>query len=219
MRLHRFVLAALILLIAPPAFAQEWIDYNSREHFFHVNFPSQPTVERSTWTSEYGASLPEHVFSAEARGRRYVITVVDFTDIQAIHAKRVKDCPPDAHTGCSGSGSTGVGSWIVDLRGAPLYAAGPFLQRDAKVTFFGWNFVDLVEGLQIQLTNNADQSRTFVAIYMHENRLYILEATVPPRSPEPGAFLQSLQFLDADGKAIRYRTIYSNGFPTPPRLR
>jgi len=32
----------------------------------------------------------------------------------------------------------------------------------------------LVEGHQLQLTN-ADQSRTFVGIYLHENRLYILK--------------------------------------------
>ena len=219
MRLNRLVPAALILLIAVPALAQEWIDYDSREHFFHVNFPSAPKVEKSTWTSEYGASLPEHVFRAEARGRHYTITVVDYTNLQTIQAERAKNCPPDAHTGCSGSESSGVGSWRVDLRGAPLYAARPFLQRDGKVTFFGWSFVDLVEGLQIQLTSNADQSRTLVGIYMHENRLYILEATVPRGAPEPGQFQQSLQFLDKEGRTVRYQTIYSNGFPRPPRLR
>ena len=52
------------------------------------------------------------------------------------------------------------------------------MQRDAKVTHYMWNFIDLVEGHQLQLTNNKDKSRTFVAIYMHENRLYILEGTV-----------------------------------------
>jgi hypothetical protein len=219
MRLNRLLPAAFTLLIAMPAVAQDWIDYDNREHFFHVNFPSQPKVQTSTWTSEYGARLPEHTFRAEARGRQYIITVVDYTNLERVHAARVKDCPPEVHTGCTGSESSGVGSWRVDLRGAPLYAARTFLQRDAKITFFGWSFVDLVEGIQIQLTNNADQSRTFVGIYMHEDRLYILEATVPRGAPEPGQFQQSLQFLDKAGEAIRYQTIYSNGYPRPPRLR
>ena len=54
---------------------------------------------------------------------------------------------------------------------------------------------------------------------MHENRLYILEATVPARAPEPGLFQQSLQFVDADGASIRYASIYVVGHPPPDRLR
>ena len=50
-----------------------------------------------------------------------------------------------------------------------------------------WNNVDFVEGHQLQLTN-ADGSRTLAAIYMHENKLYILEGTVPEGYPEPGIF-------------------------------
>src|SRR5678815_503397 len=80
-----------------------------------------------------------------------------------------------------------------------------------------WNFIDLVEGHQLQLTNNADKSRTFVAIYMHDNRLYISEGTVPDGDPEPGLFQQSLGFVDSDGNGIRYRDYYDNDYPPPPR--
>jgi hypothetical protein len=86
------------------------------------------------------------------------------------------------------------------------------------VTFFGWSFIDLVEGRQLHLTN-PDGSRTFAGIYMHENRLYILEATVPRGLPEPGLFQQSLGFIDKDGRGIRYESVYSNGFPVPRRVR
>ena len=57
---------------------------------------------------------------------------------------------------------------------------------------------------------NPDQSRTFAGIYLHESRLYILEATVPAKAPQPGLLQQSLSFLDAAGKKVRYPTIYSN---------
>ena len=107
---------------------------------------------------------------------------------------------------------------MVDVQGAITYSAWQFFQRDSDLTYFGWNFVDLVDGRQLHLTN-PDQSRTFVAIYMHEDRLYILEATVPPGYPEPGLFQQSLRFLDNDGNTIRYRSVYVNGLPVPDRLR
>ena len=40
------------------------------------------------------------------------------------------------------------------------YAAFKFIQRDAKVTAHVWNWQDLVEGFELHLTNNADESRT-----------------------------------------------------------
>ena len=92
------------------------------------------------------------------------------------------------------------------------------MQRDAKLTSFVWNFVDLVEGHQLQLTNNADKSRTFAGIYMHENKLYIIEGTVPGNYPEPGLFQQSLGWLDENGVGLRYQSYYSNGYPPPPRV-
>ena len=92
------------------------------------------------------------------------------------------------------------------------------MQRDAKTTYFVWNFVDLVEGHQIQLTNNADKSRTFAGVYMHENKLYIIEGTVPAGYPEPGLFQQSLGWLDENGVGLRYQTYYSNSYPPPPRV-
>ena len=104
------------------------------------------------------------------------------------------------------------------MRGAIDYATWNFLQRDAKVTHYAYYNADLIEGRRLQLTN-ADRSRTFAAIHMHENRLYILEGTVSASSPPPGLFQQSLGFLDKEGNRVRYETIYSNGFPPPRRTR
>ena len=102
-----------------------------------------------------------------------------------------------------------------DLRGALGYAVSSFLQRDAKVTY-AFADSDRVEGRRIQLTN-ADQSRTFVAVYMHENRLYILDGTVSPSAPPPALFQQNFGFFDKDGVRMRYRTLYSNLYAPPPR--
>jgi len=61
----------------------------------------------------------------------------------------------------------------------------------------------VVEGLQLVITN-SDQSSTYAGLYLHAQRLYILEATVPAGSPPQGLFQQSLAFLDDDGNQIRY---------------
>ena len=57
---------------------------------------------------------------------------------------------------------------------------------------------------------------------MHENRLYILEATVPRGAPAPGLFQISMRFLDDEYQAVRYEweetRLYSNGYPPPARV-
>jgi hypothetical protein len=60
---------------------------------------------------------------------------------------------------------------------------------------------------------NPDRSRTFAGIYLHESRLYILEATAPEDAPPPGLFQQSLTLLDEKGARVRYNNIYSNRLP------
>jgi len=218
MPLMRLIPAAFILFTPALSFAQGWIEYVSRPDFFAVNFPGQPKVQDFMYLSERAGRFPARLYTAAQGPSRYAVTVADYTDAERIHTERAKNCPPDAHTGCSGSPTMGVGAWIVDVRGAMEFAARKYIQSDSKVTFFGWNFIDLVEGRQIHLTN-PDGSRTFVAIHMHVNRLYVLEATVPKGYPEPGLFQQSLQFLDKEGKTVRYVSVYTNMMPPPPRSR
>ena len=214
MRLITMMLSILVLASAGPAGAQEWIEYESPQGGFTVNFPGQPRVSETTFKSEYGYSLPARIYSAERGRERYSVTVVEYGGIQQMGIKRAMGCPPGAEP-CRGSQNTGEGYWKMDVGGATVFATWQFLQRPAKVTHLMWNFIDLVEGQQLQLTNNADQSRTFVFIAMHLDRLYIFEGTVPAENPEPGLFQQSVGFLDYKGRRVRYQTVYSNRFPPP----
>ena len=187
-----------------------------------MNFPAEPKVTQTTYKSEYGADLPARVYSV-ARGReRYSMTVVDYHPVEKLLTDKAKKCPPYADERCTGIGAgvaVGLGYWKTDIRGALVWASWQFMQRDVTVTHYMWNFIDLVEGHQLQLTSHADRSRTFVSIYMHENRLYIMEGTVPDGDPEPGLFQQSLGFVDKDGNGIRYRDYYDNDYPPPPLNR
>jgi len=211
------LLAILLLLASVLSHAQGWIEYRNIEEGFGVNFPGEPTVEEFVWHSEYGADLPARIYRADTARGNYSVTVVDYREAERILTERARDCPDGAET-CSGTpASTGAGYWRVDMQGSMVYAAWQFLKRNAEVTHFGWHFLELVEGLQLQLTN-PDQSRTFAGIYLHADRLYILEATVPQGRRGMGLFQQSLLFLDANGNRIRYERIYHNSAPPPPRV-
>ena len=56
-------------------------------------------------------------------------------------------------------------------------------------------------------------SRSYVAIYLHENRLYVLDATVTKGQPPPLIFQQSFAMLGPDGNTVRYQSLYYNRFP------
>ncbi|MDA1185180.1 MAG: hypothetical protein O2930_11120 [Acidobacteria bacterium] len=214
MRLIALVSAAFVLLASGPAFAQEWIEYASQEDFFTVNFPVEPTVREITFPTEYRATLPARVYSAENGRSRYSVTVVDYTDIQAVHARRLEGCDGASRT----EANLCTNPWVGELRGALDYAVAEFLQRDAKVTDYSYYNAERVEGRRLQITN-ADRSRTFAAIHMHENRLYIFEGTVPQGAPPPGLFQQSLGFIDEEGIRVRYESPYANLYPAPPRVQ
>jgi hypothetical protein len=215
------VAAVLALWLAAPAVAQEWTEFASREDRFSLNFPGPPRVTTTTYKSQFGADLPARVYSAEQGPSRFSMTVVDYRPIERILTEKAKSCPAGAETclgGSNPSSSTGAGYWKADVAGAIVYATWQFMQRDAKVTQLIWSNIDLVEGHMLHLAN-ANGSRTFASVFMHDNKLYIGEATVPAGAPEPGLFQQSLGWIDEEGRSIRYQTLYHHGFPVPARAR
>lgn len=218
MRLTSFIAAIFLLSVSGSASAQEWIEFKSLDDRFTANFPGQPTITQTTYASQFGAELPARVYSATQGQSRYSLTVADFSQIEMILAEKAKACPAGAETCRGGGSSTGPGYSRADYNGAIIYATWQFMQRDAKVTHFLWNNIDLVGGHQIHLTNR-DGSRTLAAVYMHDHKLYISEGTVPEGYPEPGLFQQSLGWLDEKGTGVRYQTLYHHAFPAPPRGR
>lgn len=203
MRLIILNLACVICVSAAPAHAQEWIEYINPEEGFTVNVPGQPQVREITWPSEYGMTFSGRVYSAARGAERYSITVIDYRTAEQQYAALNR--PPSFQQAIY---------WQIDIMASIQYAATKlFRQRPGvKVTYDAWHYIDLVEGHMLHLTN-ADQSVTYASIYLHENRLYILEGTVQAGAPEPGLFIQSLGFLDAQGARVRYREIYSNRLP------
>jgi hypothetical protein len=220
MRFKLLISSALVLATAGPLFAQEeYTEFASKEERFTVTFPGKPVITETTWTSEYGAVLPARVYTVSGITGTHTLTVVDYRPVERILLEKAKSCPLGAET-CQGVGDTGLGYWKNDVRGAVTYAIAKMLtERDVKVTHLMWNFMELVVGNEIQLTNNKDQSRTFASAYMHDNRLILAESTVPKGFPPPTVLQQSLGWLDENGRGIRYQYPYYNEpDPTVPKV-
>lgn len=211
MRAPALVCVAMLTVPALAA-AQGWTEYVNREDGFRVDFPGQPAVTETTFPSEYGSDLPARVHTVVRGPERYSVTVVDYREIQRLAEERAtKTCPTSfGDERACGLNLAGRGYWKEEIGGALLHATFGFVRRDAKMTHLAWAWQDLVEGHELHLVNNADQSRTFAYIAMHRNRLYILEGTAPESYAPPALFQQSLGFVDPDGRGVRYQSVYSN---------
>jgi hypothetical protein len=199
--------------------AQEYVEFKSMQDRFSIVFPAQPKVTDTTYTSEFKSVLPSRIYSVDQGQSHFKVTVVDYNNIQAIATEKAKACPPGSEA-CSGTAteasSTGAGYWKPDIEGAVIHATWELMSRpNEKAVYLGWANMNLVEGHMVNLVNDKDKSRTSAAIYMHENKLYIIEGTVPAGYPVPDFFQQSVGWLDENGRDIRYLTIYHNGFPKP----
>jgi protein tyrosine phosphatase (PTP) superfamily phosphohydrolase (DUF442 family) len=206
--------AACILACAAGVAAQQdtWTEFVSREDGFRITFPGAPNVQAITWTSQMGYPLPARVYNVDRDRARYSVTVADYRGIEKLGIAKSQSCTPGAET-CIGGQTriVGPGYWKSDVHGAITYAVFKLLQRDAKLTGMTWNWAEQVEGTLLQFTNNADQSRTSASIYMHDNRLYVIEGTVPKGYPEPELFKMSIGFIRPDGTESNiYSSVYNN---------
>jgi hypothetical protein len=203
----------LALSMSAPAAGQEWEEYVNVLDGFKINFPGQPKVMETTWKSQLNYVLPARIYTADRGRERYSLTVVDYAPIEQMGVERAKTCPPgNANCRANAGPALGAGYARHDERGAIVYATFKLLQRDAKLNYLSWEWMDMVEGHVVQLTNNADQSHTFAWVGMHNRKLYIIEGTVPAGRPEPGLFQQSIGWVDKDGNGIRYQIVYSNSY-------
>ncbi len=180
MRLIPLIPAALIVSLAQPVSAQDWTRFVSTEDGFSANFPGQPKVETITYTTEYRQQLPARVYSASDPLGRYSTTVVDYRNIEKLHADRAAKC-----RAAQGDGDSCQNDFRLDLAGATDHEVWNFMQRDGvKITHYMYYFVELVSGRLLQM-NNPDKTRTFAAIHQHAGRLYIHQATVDLRNAGP----------------------------------
>ena len=187
-------LSTLLLLVSTQVAAQlQWAEYTDESELFSVNFPADPVVVEGIYHSEYGAIFPLKTYTVEIDDYFYQATVINYSEAQQTYLEMTDRTDE----------GTSPRLWIYDQLGAMAFMAQKFRNRGGEVTFDAWHHIDMIEGHQLQITN-PDKSRTFAGIYLHNSRLYVTEATVPPDALPQGLFQQSLGFLDEDGVRTRY---------------
>lgn len=180
MRFGRMV-AAFVALSASTPLAQgsgstpEWIEYTDRTDRFTINLPHQPTIRETMYPPQRGQPVPARVYTVDDGPRRYSVTVVNLATIRE----------------------------PSDIKGSVAWEAWNFRKRGGEISYDAYAQVDRIEGHQLHITN-PDKTVSFVGIYVHARRLYILEARVPPSTPGALQFQQSLFILDEQGQRIRY---------------
>ena len=198
MLIRRFILSASALSFSWLSFARDWTEFVSMEDRFRMFGPGLPEVEEISYPSEYGVEYPARVYIYEDDPNRYSLTVVDYSDAQRIHSERTNKTSAD----------DGSIYWSVDVLGSIAYAAWNIRRRGGEVTYDAFHYIQRVDGHQLQITN-ANQSRTYAGIYLHDLRLYIVEATSPAGRPPPTIFQQSLELLNEDGETFNYRYLHT----------
>ena len=194
---QKIIPVVLLLFVSGASFAQNWVEYRNQSDSFSLNVPPnvEPTIEEITYPSEYDAVFPGRVYTFKNGESIYSVTIIDYTNSFDIHQARTNTTEADAPVNYE--------YWRIDVIASVAYAATKFRNRGGVVNYDAWHHIDRVAGHQLNITN-PDKSRSYVGIYLHKDRLFIIEATVPKGSPPQGQFQQSLAFLDKDGTRIRY---------------
>ena len=185
----------ITLLLSNPSYGQSWVTYQNMTDRFTINIPpeTEPTIEEITYPSEYDAVFPGRVYTVKKGDSAYSVTVIDYTDSYNIHQARNNTTEADAP----------YNYWRIDVIASVTFAATKYRNRGGTVNYDAWHHIDRVAGHQLNITN-ADQSSSYVGMYLHKAKLYIIEARVPEGYPPQGHFQQSLGFLDEDRIRIRY---------------
>jgi hypothetical protein len=192
------VLAVIVALLPGSALAAEeaeWAEFASPEDGFTINFPGQPVVETITYLSEYGAELPARVYRARDGAGRFSVTVVDYNPVERLLTEKAKACARGLER-CLGNPAFGAGYWKTDVMGAVVYATWRLMQRDAKLTYYWHDFIQLVDGHLMQF-KDSDGSQTHALVSMYETKVYIVEGTTPGNDPTALLFREGFQFANA----------------------
>ena len=209
-----------LALAAQTGQAQEWSQYLAFDDRFSVDFPTDPSVQETTYETEYGFTLPARIYSAEDGFGTYSVTAVDWSEAEALHAAAYEACERaiDDLRGGDNPGHCSRLYYEREIRGATLHAAFGLIERGTEVTHLGSANTEMVEGIGIQLLKE-DGSRWYAVIFWHNYHLFIANAIAPQGMPPPLLFSTSLGFLDEQGRRITYGERYTPLYPVPYRTR
>ena len=165
MRLRAFFFA---MMLAGPAVADEWNEFQPPDHSFTVNFPTAPTIATTVYRTADGRAFDAHVYYTKQEGGAFTLMVTEIpetgsqTQEDALMADAVKKM-------------TEGGTIKLDI------------QHRIR-----WNY-----GRQLAIAG-INGGYAYIAVFHHNNRLYQIEgkAFVAGGQAEVDAmrFQQSLDF-------------------------
>jgi len=179
MNVLKLVPAALLLFFANTASAQNWFEYQNLDDLFSVNFPEEPTVSETPYTSEYDSPFVARKYSASDGNVEYMVTVVNMENSARDPGRRG-----------------------TEWRGAIGFHATK-LRHTGEVTYDAYGEINVIPGHQLQITL-PDGRRNFANLHFHGHRLYIIEAIAPADLPPPALFQASFAVVDEEGNSLRY---------------
>jgi len=176
MRFTNLIPAALAVLLAVPAYAQTaWEEYTNREDHFTVNFPGEPAVETIAYKTAKGTSLPGHVYSA-------------------------KDARGGEYR------VTVINYATAPAEGATaVEEAAKTLRTKGQIKYDGVEHQNNMRSQRISVVLPNGRFLLTETLMDRANHLFIMEADTAPNVPPPAQFQASLQVLDDNGIALRYK--------------
>ncbi len=159
-------------LIPVAAVAQDWKVYPYPDAGFAVQFPVPPTVEKSSFTTPAGVSLPMTRYAARLARIAYTLEVVDFSSAKPSGASAV--AATEKSFGATGKVTVAIDARINRTFGRELSVNGADGSRSAIGIFFVNDHLYVLDGESLPPNAIA-------------------------RSGDAIRFQQSLQFIGANG--------------------
>jgi hypothetical protein len=156
------------IVLAYPAAAADWKEYESPDHSFTVHFPTDPNIEMTAYRTPDGRSFDAHIYSAMQETGLFTLTVADVPEIGS---------------------QTQEGALMSDA--VKKMTDGSLIKFDIE------HRIRWVYGRQLGIAG-VNGGYSYIAVFHHNNRLYEIEgrAFVAGGQAEADAmrFQQSLDF-------------------------
>jgi hypothetical protein len=126
------VLAGCLTPVA--AVAQEWKAYPYPEAGFTIQFPAPPTVEKATFRTAAGASLPMMRYAVRQDRSVYTLSIVDYSSTSADGTSTIAEA--EKSFGASGKVTVAIDARVNRSFGRELSVNGTDGSRSAIAIFF-----------------------------------------------------------------------------------
>lgn len=156
------------MILAGPAAAQPWKEYQPPDAAFTVHFPTDPNIETTTYRTPDGRSFGARVYSAAQEGNVFTLTVADVPE---------------------------TGNQVQE--DALMNEAVKRMTEGGVIKFDIQHRIRWFYGRQLGIAG-ANGGYAYVAVFHHNNRLYAIEGKAIAAGGQAEAdamrFQQSLDF-------------------------